>query len=340
VTQKTVKAIQLAFGGMALKVFEALNTDPRIDLQAIVTPEAGENIYRDTEILPQEKAAEEKNVEIVRTFDLKFLHQVINEKRPDIVIIATFCKIIPSETLALSKFLNIHHGKLPRQRGRANVNWSIINDEPSVSVSIHEAAPELDAGDIVKQFHIAISDQETVSTLYDQINDTLQKIVPDLCIDYLDNNISRQQQDHSRATYFCTRLPEDGLIDWSIPGRTIFNFTRALYHPFPGAYTYLNGQKMTIWSAEILNEPRRFEGIIPGRVVSSIKGEGIEVLTGDGPILLREIEYGDFYGDPAEIIKSSFITLGINPESLLARIAVLEQALNIASVDTKAKKKA
>ena len=339
VTQKTVKAVQLAYGGMALKVFKALNTDPRIDLQAIVTPEDGETIYRSADILPQEKAAEENNVEIVRTSDLKILHQTINEKRPDIVVIATFCKIIPSETLGLSKFINIHHGKLPRHRGRANVNWSIINDEPSVSVTIHEAVTDLDAGDIIKQFHMEITDRDNISTLYDQINDTLQKILPDLCIDYLGKKIPLQQQDHSRATYFCTRLSEDGIIDWSLPGRQIFNTVRALCRPFPGAYTYLDNQKLTIWSAEILKEPKTYEGIIPGRVVGSQKGEGIEVLAGDGPILLREVEFGDFCGDPAEIIKSSFATLGLNPEKFITRIAELEQHLGDASAKPKAYKK-
>jgi methionyl-tRNA formyltransferase len=339
VTQKTVKAVQLAYGGMALKVFDALSADPRIDIQAIVTPDAGENLYRNDDILAQEIAAKEKNVEIIQTSDLKFLHRVIKEKCPDIVIIATFCKIIPDETLSLSNFLNIHHGKLPRHRGRANINWSIINDEPSVGVTIHEVTPALDEGDIVKQFDIKILDQDTALTLYDQLNDTLQKILPDLCIDYLNGKLSCQRQNHSLATYFCTRLPEDGLINWSLPARIVFNMVRALCRPFPGAYTYLDGQKLTIWSAEILTEPRTFEGIIPGRVVGFNKGEGVEVLAGDGPILLREVEYGDFCGDPSEIIKSSLITLGLNPERLLSRIADLEQTLDTSSAAMKKTKK-
>lgn len=325
--EKAIRVLHLAYGGMGAPVFETLVRDRRFRVEAIVTPRADAYFYRSAADLPHEIRARALGIEIISTEDLDELHKTIKRIAPDLVVIASFCKIIPERTLRLTKFINIHHGNLPRQRGRANINWAIINDEPSVTVSIHEAAPELDAGRIIRQFHYPIDSDDDVTSIYGKINASLSASLADVCYDYLNDKLSLQDQDHSHATYYVTRLPQDGLIDWSLPRQRIINMVRALTKPFPGAYTFLNGKKLVIWKVRIPERDRVFEGIVPGRISFHKKGVGVEVLTGNGPLLLTDVETDGFHGDPARIIKSSKITLGVSIEGLLSRIEDMERRL-------------
>ena len=315
-----VSVVQLAYGGMGAPVLRALTADERYQVVAIVTPPADSPLYRLDTLLPQERIAEEAGIEVIRTESLSVLHDSVERLAPEIVLIASFNRIIPERTLALSKFVNIHHGKLPRQRGRANINWSIINGETSVSVSVHEAIPELDAGDILRQYHLSIGPKDDVADVYARVNETLAAKLPDLLSDYLAGKVALQPQDQSAATYFCTRLPDDGMIDWSWPRARIRNFVRALRKPFPGAFTYFGDQKVTVWAVREPDLPRVFEGIVPGRVVGIHKGVGVEVLAGDGPLLITEAEGAGATGDLSQVVQSTKCTLGLTVPDLLRRL--------------------
>ena len=110
------------------------------------------------------------------------------------------------------------------------------------------------------------------------------------------------------------------MIDWAWPATRVKNLIRALRKPFPGAFTYLGDQKLTIWGAREPDDRRVFEGIVPGRVVGIQKGVGVEVLAGDGPILLTEVEGLGICGDPSQIITTSKCTLGLTVQCLLERL--------------------
>jgi len=324
-TQEPFTILQMAYGEMAYPVLDGLSSDPRFTVLAIVTPEAGDFLYRADENLPQEILAKDRGIEIIRTGGLKTQHDEIARVGADAVVIASFNKIIPADTLGLTRFTNIHLGELPRQRGRANVNWAMINQEPYICVSIHEAVPELDAGDIIHQFNVPIGADDGVGAVYERINATLGRELPDIYFDYLSGKTTPNPQDGAGATYYGTRLPQDGLIDWRHDRQSIATLIRALGKPYRGAYTYFDGKKLTIWNARIEDDARVFEGGVPGRIASHKKGTGVEVLTGDGPLLLTDVETDAFQGDPAAIIRSSRVTLGLNPEDLLAKLIDLEQ---------------
>ena len=321
----TITILQLAFGEMGESVLRSLINDARFEVVGVVTPPATAAFYRHTNLLPQEMLAQDMDIEVFKTADLSELHKLVVQLKPELVLIASFNKIIPPQTLSLSKFVNIHHGKLPRQRGRANLNWAIINGEPSVSVSVHEAVRDLDAGDILRQYHMTIRPQDDIASIYAEINQVLEEKLPDLLSEYLAGRIHLQAQDHSRATYYCTRLPDDGMIDWSWSSARISNFIRALRKPFPGAFTYFGDQKLMIWEAREPDAPRVFEGIVPGRVVGIHKGVGVEILAGDGPLLITDVEGAEISGDPSQIIHSSRCTLGLTIPDLLRRLEQLNR---------------
>jgi methionyl-tRNA formyltransferase len=100
-------------------------------------------------------------------------------------------------------------------------------------------------------------------------------------------------------------------MDWNLPARRLFNLVRALTAPYAGAFTRLDGRRLTVWSAEVEKEPRIYVGNIPGKVERILPGVGVNVLTGDGILLLKDVQLeGDRRRNAAEVIKLLKTRLG------------------------------
>jgi methionyl-tRNA formyltransferase len=197
-----------------------------------------------------------------------------------------------------------HASLLPKYRGFAPVNWPLINDEEKTGVTMFYAAEEFDAGDIIDQRERLITDHDDAAAIDAWLNATVELMLEENLPRLVDGTAQRRGQDHTQATYTIWRSPEDGRIDWTQPTRAIFNLVRGLTSPYPGAYTMLDGQKLIIWSAEIVRDVRRYVGSIPGKVERIIPGVGVNVLTGDGILLLKRVQLAG--GEPqnaSEVIK-------------------------------------
>ncbi|HEX8922449.1 MAG TPA: methionyl-tRNA formyltransferase [Pyrinomonadaceae bacterium] len=183
-----------------------------------------------------------------------------------------------------------HASLLPKYRGFAPINWPLINDEKKTGVTMFYAAEEVDSGDIIDQRERLISDEDDAATLDSWLNTAVEQMLEENLPRLVEGTASRREQDHTQATYAIWRSPEDGHIDWNQPTRAIFNLIRGLTSPYPGAYTMLDGRKLTIWSAEVEKEPRRYVGNIPGKVESIVAGVGVNVLTGDGILCIKRVQ--------------------------------------------------
>ena len=244
----------------------------------------------------------------------------INQTDPDAVVVSSYDRILPAELIAARPFVNVHYAPLPRYRGRATVNWAIINGEPSCAISIHSLVPGLDAGGILFQQLVPIGPSDTVTELYERLNALQRDVLAGAVARRLQGD-DGEPQDEGRASYACTRLPEDGEINWSAPTETADRLIRALTDPFPGAFTWLGLRRMVVRRAEPLREPR-YEGRVPGRVVRVDRSTGVvDVLTGDGALRLHEVAFGD--GEPhraADVITSVRQTLGLSTARLVAAL--------------------
>lgn len=256
---------------------------------------------------------------------LKEIGALIAEMRPEAVVVSSFNRILSPEVLSLSRFLNVHYSPLPRYRGRANVNWALINGEPTAAISIHTVAPGLDSGNLLYQEEIAIRPVDTASSLYERLNAIQERELASAVIRMLEGDSGRPQ-DHSKATYGCARVPEDGEIGWGSSTVAIDRLIRALTPPFPGAFTYVEGQPLIVSRATPVVDGPIYEGRVPGRIVGRSAVEGwVDVLTADGILrLLEVIPASGVPTPPAELIKSTRITLGLTKQDLLHRIATLE----------------
>jgi methionyl-tRNA formyltransferase len=120
----------------------------------------------------------------------------------------------------------------------------------------------------------------------------------------LAGTVPRTPQDRSAATYTCKLLPDDLRIDWHWPTARVYNLIRAVTAPYPGAYTTLDGHRLTVWGAERLPLARHYVGRAPGRVVEVRPGAGSVVLTGDGALLLTQVQPEGRDALPAETVLS------------------------------------
>jgi methionyl-tRNA formyltransferase len=274
------------------------------------------------------RRAAELGIPITGDISVRGIEQLIDRLRPDCVVVSSFNRVLPARVVAKSRFVNVHYALLPRYRGRANVNWAIINGETSTGISIHVLSPDLDGGNILFQEPVAIESADTVSSLYEKLNTIQREHLGATVLRHLNGDEGYPQAAHD-ATYGCTRLPHDGEIDWTQPTRRIHDLIRALTPPYPGAFTYFEAVPLKVWRAEPVSDAPRYDGRIPGRVVRVSKPDGwVEVLTGDGVLRIHEVQLGDAPRCPAaEVLNSVKHTLGLHGIDLLNRLRALESAI-------------
>ncbi len=200
--------------------------------------------------------------------------------RPDFIFSFYFRWMIPESVLRLAPrgALNLHGSLLPRYRGRAPVNWVLVNGETETGVSLHYMAAKPDAGNLVAQERVEIAFDDTALRLYDKLEKAaagmLDRALPLLAT----GRAPSLPLDLAAGSYFGGRTPDDGRFDWSWPAIRIYNLIRAVTHPYPGAFTMVGEKKLYVWWA--VHRPGPI-GVAPGTILD-VGTNGAEVATGDG----------------------------------------------------------
>jgi methionyl-tRNA formyltransferase len=241
--------------------------------------------------------------------------------RPAIIYSFYYRNLLPSELIALAPLgaYNLHGSLLPKYRGRAPINWMLANGEREAGATLHHMVARADAGDIVAQRAIEITDDDTALTLY-------RKVVPigaDLIRQYhpliASGEAPRRAQNLKQGSYFGRRRPEDGRIDWQWPARRIFNLVRAVTHPYPGAFGFLNRRKVYVWTAEIAIETGTHGAA--GEIIAEHADGAIEVAAGAGSVVLSRVQIeGGAESSPREILGSECGSDGSVARAVTARM--------------------
>lgn len=266
------------------------------------------------------RLADSSGVPVFADTSLAGVTYATKQADPDAVVVSSYDRILPADLVATRPFVNVHYAPLPRYRGRATVNWAIINGESHCAISIHALVPELDAGGILFQEFVPISPSDTVTDLYERLNAIQRNSLAGAVARRLKGD-EGCPQDERRATYTCTRLPEDGEVDWSDTTDAADRLVRALTDPFPGAFTWLGLRRLVILRAEPCRVPR-YDGRVPGRVVRVDRSAGaVDVLTGDGVLRVYEVALdGAAPQRAADVITSVRQTLGLSTARLVAAL--------------------
>ncbi len=222
----------------------------------------------------------------------RFIQQV-RELRPELIFSFYYRKILLQDILNVPPLgsLNLHGSFLPKYRGRSPVNWVLVNGETETGVTLHYMVERADAGDIVAQKKVPIDLEDTALTLYDKMTQAALELFRDSYPLLKAGRAPRIPQNSMEASKFGGRKPEDGRIDWQASALTIYNLIRAVTHPYPGAFTQLNGKKVYLWQAQLISSHHGAEDKTPGTVEAIEKGKGIVVSTGSGSLLVTRIQH-------------------------------------------------
>jgi len=200
--------------------------------------------------------------------------------------------------IPVSGAYNLHGSLLPAYRGRAPVNWAIINGEKKTGVTLHHMIEKPDAGDIVGQKAVDIEFEDTARILYDKLCIAATEMLAEVLPLIREGRAPRIRQDVTKGSYYGGRRPDDGRIDWGRSAVSIYNLIRAVTDPYPGAFGFLPGAgKILIWWA--FPQEKRRSHQTPGRIV--IEGEDVFVSTGDGRLKLVDIEVEGLRGKRDQI---------------------------------------
>ncbi|WP_369788441.1 bifunctional UDP-4-amino-4-deoxy-L-arabinose formyltransferase/UDP-glucuronic acid oxidase ArnA [Rouxiella sp. WC2420] len=204
----------------------------------------------------------------------------IRELQPDVIFSFYYRNMLSEEILSLAPNggFNLHGSLLPRYRGRAPVNWALLNGETETGVTLHKMVKRPDAGDIVDQQVVSITPQDTALTLHGKVRDAAQALLQHYLPVMKKGEITLTPQDESQASYFGRRTAADGEIHWHKSATEINNLIRAVTEPYPGAFTYLGQRKMTVWRANILDKQHDKQ---PGTVISA---EPLVIACGEGAL--------------------------------------------------------
>jgi methionyl-tRNA formyltransferase len=207
----------------------------------------------------------------------------------DLFVVIAFGQILNREVLKIPKYfcINLHGSLLPKYRGPAPINWAIINGETKTGVSIIKMDREVDHGDIIFNKEVEIEPRDNAMSL----GQKLSKVGASVLIEALNlieqNRASFCSQEEKEATFAPKLKKSDGLIRWSEKAFNLHNKVRGLF-PWPGIFTYFNDKTLKILESEVIPS-KETVNYSPGTVIN-IREEGIVVQTGQGLLLLKQVQ--------------------------------------------------
>ena len=282
-----MKALVMGYHTMGCLGFDALRRHG-FEIPAVFThhDNPSEEIWWDS--LAERARSVGVTVHYPESMKVPAMLELVASYEPDFIFSFYFRFMIPPDILSLARLgaLNLHGSLLPKYRGRAPVNWVLVNGEKETGVSLHYMVTKPDAGNLVDQEAVAIAFEETPLTLYRKMEDAAARVLDRSLPLLMEGRAPSIPLDLTRGSYYGGRRPEDGLLDWQWPALKLYYLIRGVTHPYPGAFTHFRGKKLLVWWGLPEEKPT---GAPPGTVVSAT-AEGLVVSTGEGSLRITRCQ--------------------------------------------------
>ncbi|WP_434753263.1 methionyl-tRNA formyltransferase [Paenibacillus amylolyticus] len=248
---------------------------------------------------PVKAAAERYGLPVFQPVKLRDPEAVAHlaEWKPDLIVTAAFGQILPKAVLDMPVrgCVNVHGSLLPKYRGGAPIQRSIINGESVTGVTLMYMAEGLDTGDMISRVEVPITDEDTSGTMFVKLSEAGSKLLQAEMPRLIAGQTTAVPQDDEQATYARNLTREDEKLDWSRTSRELFNQIRGLV-PFSGAFTMWEEQVFKIWSVTNPDQVKAEyssssnDGQAEPGTVLQLNKSGIEIKTGDGSLWLTEVQ--------------------------------------------------
>ncbi len=210
----------------------------------------------------------------------------IRAMKPELLLSFHYRNMVGAKVRALfpAGCINLHSALLPQYRGRCPINWVLVNGESETGVTLHHMVEKADAGEIIAQRKVAITDGDDARTLTAKMASESASLLAEVIPLLKAGKAPSKAQDESKATVMGRRTAADGLIDWSKNATEVRNLVRAVTHPWPGAFTHAGARKIMVWRAQETQGRGQAGEILSSSPFVVACGEGaLEILEGQGP---------------------------------------------------------
>ncbi|MEK3884412.1 methionyl-tRNA formyltransferase [Paenibacillus sp. PL2-23] len=215
----------------------------------------------------------------------------VAEYKPDLIVTAAYGQILPRAVLELPRLgcINVHGSLLPKYRGGAPIQRSIMQGESETGVTIMYMAEGLDTGDMISRVALPILDEDTSGTMFEKLSLAGAKLLGETLPSIIDGTAQAVPQREEEATYAPNLTRDDERIDWGRPARALFNQVRGL-SPMAGAFTSLGGEVFKVWACEAPAAGGAGGALQEPGTILSADASGIVVQTGDGRLVLKDVQ--------------------------------------------------
>lgn len=205
---------------------------------------------------------------------------------PEVIVVVAYGKILPAYILDYPKYgcINVHGSILPRWRGAAPIQWSVIAGDEEAGVTTMQMDRGLDTGDMLLVRKTPIGERETAGELFDRLADMGAELLLETLIQAENGSLQPVPQDDDQSCYASMLDKQMAVIDWSRTMREIDCLVRGL-NPWPIALTSLDGNVVKVYTA--MPESGRGE---PGEVLKADTKNGLIVACGDGAVRILELQ--------------------------------------------------
>lgn len=279
------------FATESLKALDKANYDV---LSVVTNPDRPKGRGMKLIASPVKQYAEDRGMKIYQPKKVKGNTEFIEElkrQNPDVICVVAYGKILPKEVLEIPKYgcINVHGSLLPKYRGAAPIQWSILNGDKTTGVTTIYMDEGMDSGDMILKKEVEIGENETTGELWDR----LSKIGADLLVKTvkeIENGTAPREKQSNEFTIAPMLSKDMAKINWQEQSaEQIKNLVRGL-NPIMGAYTFVNNKKIKLWKVEVKPINQKFKDFENGSVLLADSKNGLELKAKDGTIKVIELQ--------------------------------------------------
>ncbi|HWT74700.1 MAG TPA: methionyl-tRNA formyltransferase [Mobilitalea sp.] len=273
---------------------ELIDTSHEI-IGVVTQPDKQKGRVQEVSFSPVKELALEHGITVYQPVKVKepeFL-ETVKELQPEVIVIAAFGQILPKALLDIPPrgCINVHASLLPKYRGAAPIQYSIIDGEAETGITIMYMDIGIDTGDIILQAKLPIDSKETGGSLFDKMAALGSKLLIEALLKIENGTATRIPQDNEKATYVRVIDKNMGKLNFTEPAVKLERRIRGL-NPWPSAYTFLEGKTLKLWQAEVEADNITNDGnasALPGEV-AEVRKESFVIKTGEGLLVIKELQ--------------------------------------------------
>lgn len=268
-------------------VLEALINDGYQVLGVVAQPDRPVGRKGQLEKVPTKIIAEKYNIPVFQPIKIRKDYSFIKDINPDVIITLAYGQIVPEGLLEIPQYgcLNLHGSLLPKYRGAAPIQYALINGDKITGMSLMEMVKEMDAGRVYAKEEIIVDDNDNATSLFKKMGEAAKKLIIEKLPEYIDKRLVGIPQDESLVSICPAIKPEQEKLSLDYTTKKMLGWIRGLSDQ-PGAYLFLEGQKIKIFIAQLYSDKVVDE---PGKIVQADK-HGLILQCKDGQIAILELQ--------------------------------------------------